>query len=873
MMTAPFDLLRAALADRYHIDRELGRGGMATVYLAHDLKHDRPVALKLLNPELAQAVGPDRFQREIRFAARLQHPHILTVLDSGEAAGQLWFTMPYVEGESLRDRIRREGQLSLDESLRIARETALALQYAHEHGVIHRDIKPENLLLTRDGSTLVADFGVARALAAGESLTQTGMAVGTPAYMSPEQATGESSPDARTDVYSLGCVLYEMLAGEPPFTGPNAQAVIAKRFSTTATPVHVVRPDVTPAVEAVVEKALARVPAARFASAAEMGRQLQPTAATPVGTPTIQTVTRTRGPSRRVAALLGAAATLGLISVAAFLLRPAAVHRPMVSRQFTYSGMALYPAVSPDGHSVAYVVGGRSLVVQQLEGGEPVVLVPPTRALAWPRWTADGRTIVFVMMRDSLELLATYAIPAGGGQARKILEDQLPFDIGPDSTTIVRIPREHPRIEVIDWRTGHPTRVVPLPPGAGEGVSSVYMAPNRRLFAVEEPGEILMVSDSSSIPLGPGVNARWSGSSDALYFARGAPGAEAIFRVPVDARTGKPGAKPVLAASLPGLLHFDLAAGRLVYVVGATSVQARVLTLEGRPARVASDRTLTSGTAPVSSVAIAPDGRTVAFGQIRGGDENLYAVDVDGGSPQPLAASSTREGAPAFSPDGARLAYVRTDSAGVRTVFVSDLHGDTRARFGSAPVSTFVSALGVPVRPRWSADGRHLAYPTTDFRHVALVDVTQGREASVTVPDSIGSSYAEAVPAPDGRRVAVSTLRRMTDWGEVWIGGADGSGWTRARTPFGENHPVAWAADGWIYYVNHRAITGDHGSVRTELWRARGPTGEPELVIPLPDGCGQADVSADGRRVACMYSRTDSDVYVATDFDPEVPAR
>jgi eukaryotic-like serine/threonine-protein kinase len=873
MTTAPFDVLRAALSDRYRIDRELGRGGMATVYLAHDLKHDRPVALKVLNPELAQAVGPERFQREIRFAARLQHPHVLTVLDSGDAAGQLWFTMPFVDGESLRDRIRREGQLSLDEALRIARETALALQYAHEQGIVHRDIKPENLLLTKDGSTLVADFGVARALAAGESLTQTGMAVGTPAYMSPEQATGESSPDARTDLYSLGCVLYEMLAGEPPFTGPNAQAVIAKRFSTTATPLHVVRPDVTPAIETVVDKALARVPAARFASAAEMGRLLQPSAATPVGTPTVQTVITPRGPSRRVAALFGAAATVGLISVAAFLLRPATVHRPMVSRQFTYSGMALYPAVSPDGRSVAYVAGGRSLVVQQLEGGEPVVLVPPTRALAWPRWTADGRTIVFVMMRDSTELMATYAIPAGGGQARKVLEDQLPLDTGPDSTTIVRIPREHHRIEIVDWRTGHPVKVVALPPGAGEGVSSVYLSPNRRLFAVEEPGGILIVSDSSSITLGQGVNARWSSRSDALYFVRGAPGAEAIFRVPVDPRTGKPGSKPVIAASLPGLLHFDLAAGRLVYVIGATSVQARALMLEGRPARVATDRTLTSGTAPVSSIAISPDGRTVAFSQIRGGDANLYTMDFDRGSPQPLAGSSTQEAFPAFSSDGVHLAYVRTDSAGVRTVFVSDLHGGTRARFGSAPISTFVSALGTPVRPRWSADGRHLSYPTTGFRHVALVDVAQGIEASIVVPDSVGSTYAEAVPAPDGRRVAVSTLRRMTDWGEVWIGAVDGSGWTRARTPFGENHPVAWTADGWIYYVNHRAMMGDHGSLRTELWRARGPTGEPELVIPLPDGCGETDVSADGRRLVCMYFRTDSDVYVATDFDPELPAQ
>src|SRR5499425_3915687 len=221
--TDPTAALAAGLRDRYVLERELGRGGMATVYLARDLKHDRPVALKVLLPELAASLGPDRFQREIKLAARLQHPHILTVHDSGETAGQLWFTMPYVEGESLRDRLRRERQLSVDDALRITREAAQALQYAHEHGVVHRDIEPENLLLTKDGNTLVADFGIARALGADEHLTQTGMSVGTPAYMSPEQASGDKALDARTDLYSLGAVLYEMLAGEPPYTGPTAQ--------------------------------------------------------------------------------------------------------------------------------------------------------------------------------------------------------------------------------------------------------------------------------------------------------------------------------------------------------------------------------------------------------------------------------------------------------------------------------------------------------------------------------------------------------------------------------------------------------------------------------------------------------------------------
>ena len=240
-MPAVVPPLAQALRDRYVLEKELGRGGMATVYSARDLRHDRLVALKVLLPELAATLGPERFLREIRLTARLLHPHILPVFDSGDAAGQLWYTMPYVRGESLRDRLRREIQLRVDSALDLTRQVAGAMGYAHRQGIVHRDVKPENILLEGERA-VVADFGIARALdlAGGERLTQTGLALGTPSYMSPEQAVG-SPADARSDIYSLGCVLYEMLAGEPPFTGPTAQAIMARRLSSPVPTLRTVR--------------------------------------------------------------------------------------------------------------------------------------------------------------------------------------------------------------------------------------------------------------------------------------------------------------------------------------------------------------------------------------------------------------------------------------------------------------------------------------------------------------------------------------------------------------------------------------------------------------------------------------------------------
>ncbi len=300
----------------YTVERELGRGGMATVYLARDLKHDRLVALKVLHPELAHAVGPDRFLREIRLTAQLQHPHILPIFDSGQVPAPggdgdlLYYTMPYVRGQSLRQRLAHEQQLAVEEAVQVAHQVLAALQHAHEHGIIHRDIKPENLLLSDDG-VMVADFGLAKALdaAGGEKLTETGLSLGTPVYMSPEQAGG-SRLDGRSDLYSLGCVLYEMLAGGPPFTGPTAQAIMARHAVDPVAPLRTVRRNIPEAVEQAVLRALEKVPADRFATAEQFGRALTTDEHAPRRAPSIPS-------SRKIIAVVAVAAAATALAVGA----------------------------------------------------------------------------------------------------------------------------------------------------------------------------------------------------------------------------------------------------------------------------------------------------------------------------------------------------------------------------------------------------------------------------------------------------------------------------------------------------------------------------------------------------------------------------
>ena len=422
-MEAALTRLTAALSDRYRIERELGAGGMATVYLAHDLRHDRDVAIKVLHEDLGFALGAERFLAEIRTTARLQHPHILPLLDSGstaqkgEGGGLLYYVMPFVTGESLRDRLTRERQLPLEDALRITREVADALGHAHGQGIVHRDIKPENVLL-QGGHALVADFGIALALesAGGERLTQSGLSIGTPQYMSPEQAMGERAVDGRTDQYALAAVTYEMLTGTAPFTGATAQAVIARKLTEAPPSVCVVRPAAGPSVERAVRRALAPLPADRFSDiagfAAALNAAAHDSAAQPVDTPPAVAASGLArgGVARRgVRVVVALAAAAGVIALVDGLwpgesAPPALLRVTIPTGALAMLGHAAAPvvAISPDGRTLAYVAGTRNvgqLMLRPLDAAAATP-VPDAAQTFSPFFSPDGKWLAYVDAGD-----------------------------------------------------------------------------------------------------------------------------------------------------------------------------------------------------------------------------------------------------------------------------------------------------------------------------------------------------------------------------------------------------------------------------------------------------------------------------------------
>ena len=417
--------LNGALEGRYRVERELGSGGMATVYLARDERHNRHVALKVLKPELAAVVGAERFLAEIETTANLQHPHVLPLHDSGDADGFLFYVMPYVEGESLRSRLDRERQLPVDEAVGIAKTLAEALDFAHRRGVIHRDIKPANILL-QDGKPVVADFGIALALssAGGDRLTETGLSMGTPHYMSPEQATGEGVGPS-TDVWALGCVLYEMLVGEPPYTGSSPQAILGRIITGEAPSASAERRSVPPGVEAAIRKSLEKLPADRFTGADAFAKAL----ANP-GFRHGEGADSGPGASGRRTVFLTAAALAGLLAVAvivALLVRssePADIAATIAlpgDARLSLNSRTFFD-LSPDGRTVAYnatnSVGERQLYLRQLDAFQTIVAPGSTDALSL-RFSPDGASVAYQVGAR------VRRVPVGGGPSVTICNREL----------------------------------------------------------------------------------------------------------------------------------------------------------------------------------------------------------------------------------------------------------------------------------------------------------------------------------------------------------------------------------------------------------------------------------------------------------------
>jgi serine/threonine-protein kinase len=793
--------LTAALADRYVIERELGQGGMATVFLAEDVRHRRKVAVKVVHPELAAVLGAERFLSEIHVTAALQHPHILPLFDSGQADGQLFYVMPYVEGESLRSRLDREHQLPIDEAVRLAREVASALDYAHRHGVIHRDIKPENILL-HDGQAVVADFGIALAVtnAGGGRLTQTGLSLGTPQYMSPEQATGERDIDARSDVYSLGAVTYEMLTGEPPFTGPTAQAIVAKVITTDPPRLMTQRKSIPENVEFAVLKALDKMPADRYASAAEFSRALTDSSGSSART---ESRTTSSAPARtdkrwKVAAIALAAASVVLAATVAWQATreppPAPVSRYSINfEQNAISIGSDAPGISPDGSKFIYTDADQRTLLRLRNQLEPIVLAGIDDGWA-PFFSPDGNTLaLFGGFPGSLKV-----VPTGGGPARVVFPDSALAHGGSWSDDgwlyFVGNFRGLPSLLRVRPDGGAP-ELIAAPDSARGDLFFFWpdVLPGGRAVLLTvwprrgEPGVIAVeVSSGKAHPLGPGVRAMYAG--DGILTVAQSDGSMSAVKFDVRAlktsgqprrvldgiRTGGQG-RVVVALSRNGSLLYEAyqpahqivrvdRAGRIEPIDESwTGVFGHVaVSPDGSQLAVSSEKNartevwsknLVSGSltrlASEGTYSYRPfwsaDGRRVFFSTDRLVNPSLFSVTADGSSPPLVAKANSRavdEGQ--MSSDGKWLIH-RVGSGSGRDIYYSAVEGDTTAR-------PLVNDEPEEYSPALSPDGRWLAYgaTSTERSEIYVRPFPDSRSARWQVSRNGGT---EPVWSPDGREL------------------------------------------------------------------------------------------------------------------------
>jgi eukaryotic-like serine/threonine-protein kinase len=771
-MPDPYLPASHSLSDRYTIERELGQGGMATVYLAQDLRHDRKVALKMLRPELSAIVGTERFLHEIRTTANLQHPHILPLHDSGEVDGTVFYVMPYVQGETLRDRLVREKQLPVEDAVRIAREIADALDYAHRHGVVHRDIKPENILL-HDGHVQVADFGIALAMStagAGTRMTETGMSLGTPHYMSPEQAMGEREISPRADVYALGCVLYEMLTGEPPFTGPTAQAIIARVVTESPRGLQAQRHTIPAHVEAAVRKALEKLPADRFASAAGFAEALANAAfSTASGVP-VQAPGTAAGASwnpRRwnVPMKVLAAATLMLAAATLWLgarqLGATTEPSPVIAAQVMDSVPAgVSPLVSRTG-AIAWIQGG--VLHLRAPGATAASPVAGTEGIEGGMdFSPDGGSIAFVVpprSRNATSKAMVRKLSLAGGGAQPIMTE-LPAASSENSTGLVWGNDGYIYLSTLNFprRTGYIVRFPELGGQldtvfTGEGTFFVTDAalPGGKGLLLTAVSGTLADQRVVALDLGrrdtvalvkPAVGSQWSPTGHVLVARLDGT----VQAVPYDWKSLKVRGAAVtvadsVATSFGGADYFVSSTGTLAYVRGASNVASggtlfmRMVGLDG------SSEPLPVPATDHWDAGLSPDGRLVAYTR----NDQIWLYDLDVGTHRQFTEGGHGHHNPVFSPDGRRIVFRSAhEEGGSGDVYVRAVDGGPTTRLGGTPLGDNPA--------QWLADGTILFYTDAPSADILRLNVDSG---SAVIP-VLNADWAESTPriSPDGRWIA-----------------------------------------------------------------------------------------------------------------------